>query len=120
MRSTRNEAKFSMQNYTEPENVLVGVFKPQMVTKDYVARLVRFTQCSPAAFTGLLIYLDRVAIKRRRLILTLYNMHRLTIAGLTLACKNLMSSDLLLDTMHRLVVSALSVWGVNLGIIDGE
>lgn len=89
VRATRNEATFSMPLHTEPESVFFSVVKPQIVTKDYLARLVRYTFCSPAAFIVMLIHLDRVARKRPRLILTLYNMHRLIIAALTLSCKNL-------------------------------
>lgn len=88
-RASRNEGKYALPVYSEPESVFFSVVKPEIPTKEYLKRLVTYTHCSPSAFVVMLIYLDRVALNEPRLIVTLYNMHRLLITALTLACKNL-------------------------------
>ncbi|PXF44161.1 Cyclin-U4-1 [Gracilariopsis chorda] len=85
----RNEGRFALPVYSEPESVFFSVVKPEIPTKEYLKRLVTYTHCSPAAFIVMLIYLDRVARNEPRLVVTLFNMHRLLITALTLACKNL-------------------------------
>ncbi|PXF49695.1 Cyclin-U4-1 [Gracilariopsis chorda] len=88
-RANRNEGKFALPVYSEPESVFFSVVKPEIPTKEYLKRLVTYTHCSPAAFVVMLIYLERVARNEARLIVTMFNMHRLLITALTLACKNL-------------------------------
>lgn len=77
----------ALPTYSEPESVFFSVSKPDIPTPDYVKRLVTYTQCSPAAFVLMLIYLDRIAEANRRLHVTPFNMHRLLVTALTLACK---------------------------------
>lgn len=86
-RAEYNKDYVNLPTYSEPESVFFSVSRPDIPTRDYIARLVTYTQCSPSAFVVMLIYLDRIAISNSRLHVTPYNMHRLLVTALTLACK---------------------------------
>eukprot|EP00177_Eucheuma_denticulatum_P006226 GFKZ01011353.1.p1 GENE.GFKZ01011353.1~~GFKZ01011353.1.p1 ORF type:complete len:376 (+),score=13.42 GFKZ01011353.1:281-1408(+) len=80
-------AGVELPTYSEPESVFFSVSRPDIPTEDYIKRLVTYTQCSNPAFVVMLVYLDRIAKANRRLHVTPYNMHRLLVTALTLACK---------------------------------
>lgn len=82
-----NKKYVNLPTYSEPESVFFSVSRPDIPTRDYIDRLVTYTQCSPSAFVVMLIYLDRVAISNSSLHVTPFNMHRLLVTALTLACK---------------------------------
>ncbi|KAI0558700.1 Cyclin [Gracilaria domingensis] len=87
--ASKNDNTFPLPLYSEPESVFFSVVKPEIPTREYMKRLVTYTHCSPSAFILMLVYLDRVAQNNKKLVVTPYNMHRLLITALTLACKNL-------------------------------
>lgn len=84
--------------HSQPESVFFSVTKPDFSTEEYVRRLVHYAHCSPAAFVVMLIYLDRIAHRNQRLRITSFNLHRLLITSLMLACKFL--DDQCFSTMH--------------------
>lgn len=84
-----NDRNVVLPNHTQKESVFFSVTKPDIPTKDYVKRLVTYTQCSPEAFVVMLVYVDRIATENTRLVITSYNMHRILVTALTLACKTL-------------------------------
>lgn len=86
-KQANRNASVELPTYSEPESVFFSVSRPDIPTQDYIKRLVTYTQCSPAAFVLMLVYLDRIAEANRRLHVTPYNMHRLLVTALTLACK---------------------------------
>lgn len=86
-RAEYNSQFVALPTYSEPESVFFSVSRPDIPTKDYITRLVTYTQCSASAFVVMLIYLDRISVANMSLHITPYNMHRLLVTALTLACK---------------------------------
>lgn len=86
-RAEYNAMYVRLPTYIEPESVFFSVSRPDIPTKDYITRLVTYTQCSASAFVVMLIYLDRIATSNPNLLITPFNMHRLLVTALTLACK---------------------------------
>lgn len=84
-----NSNSFDPPISSDPESVFFSVSRPEIPTRDYIRRLVTYMQCSPAAFVVMLVYLDRIGRKTFRLQVTPFNMHRLLVTALTLACKTL-------------------------------
>lgn len=68
-------------------------------------RLVNYTQCSPAAFVVMLVYLERIAGINGRLRITAFNLHRLLVTTLMLACKTL--DDQSYSTLHYAKVGGI-------------
>ncbi|PXF41726.1 Cyclin-U4-1 [Gracilariopsis chorda] len=87
LRARQNEGKFPLPLYSEHESVFFSVVKPDIPTSDYLKRLVTYAYCSPSAFVVMLIYMNRTARIACRLMVTPFNMHRLLITALVLACK---------------------------------
>lgn len=100
-----NSSYASMPTHAQPESVFFSVTKPDISTEEYVYRLVHYTQCSPSAFVVMLIYLERIARANGRLRLTAYNLHRLLVTALMLACKVL--DDRCFSTLHYAKVGGI-------------
>ncbi len=79
----------SMPSWEDPVSVFFSVTKPEIETEVYVKRLVRYAQCSRAAFIIGMVYLRRLEASNSKLAITPYNMHRLLITSLMIAAKNL-------------------------------
>lgn len=101
----RNNDRVRLPTYSDPESVYFSVTRPAIPTKDYLRRLVTYTQSSPSAFVVMLIYMDRIARKNQRLLVTPYNMHRLLVTALTLACK--MLDDRCFSNVHYAKVGGI-------------
>lgn len=84
---------------------------PAVSASDYLARLVRHSHCSRAAFVTALLYLDRVAVVRPDLALGPLNVHRLLLTATLLATKYL--DDVLYDNAHFAFVGGLDVAELN-------
>lgn len=81
-------------NYTNPSSPKAGRFKPNTSnskpfegerTTDidldlYLSRLVQYTVCSPHCFVAVIIYIDRLILKRN-FVLTVKNIHRLLVSA---------------------------------------
>lgn len=104
-RAEYNSDFVSLPTYSEPESVFFSVSRPEIPTKDYIRRLVSYTQCSPSAFVVMMVYLDRIARSNTRLSVTPYNMHRLLVTALTLACK--MLDDRCFSNVHYAKVGGI-------------
>lgn len=87
--ASRNNPVAKLPNYDETESVFFSVTKPEIATRLYVKRLVKYAQCSPSAFVVLLVYLERLQAVNSKLMITAFNMHRLLITALMLAAKML-------------------------------
>lgn len=77
----------SLPDHKQPESVFFSIQEPDISTSEYLRRLVCYTQCSPSAFVVMLIYLDRAACANPLLRLCAFNLHRLLVTALMLACK---------------------------------
>lgn len=64
-----------------------GVGVPSISIRDYFRRLVEFAEASASAFVVMLIYIKRIGQCTNTLQLNEYNLHRVAITALTLACK---------------------------------
>lgn len=80
-------APAALPDGAEPASVFFSVTKPDILVETYVRRLVKYAQCSPAAFPAALEYLDRAAAADPKLALNAYNLHRLLLTSLCLAAK---------------------------------
>lgn len=100
-----NEPHATLPTHVQPESVFFSVSKPDISTEEYVRRLVNYTQCSPAAFIVMLVYLDRIATVNSRLKITAFNLHRLLVTALMLACK--MLDDQCYSTLHYAKVGGI-------------
>lgn len=89
MTAERESDDASMPSWEDPVSVFFSVTKPEIETKVYVRRLVRYAQCSRAAFVIGMVYLRRLEASNSKLAITPYNMHRLLITSLMVAAKNL-------------------------------
>lgn len=108
IRSNENAISHSdsiLPSHTQPESVFFSVSKPDICTEEYVRRLVHYAHCSPAAFVVMLIYLDRIAHCNQRLKITAFNLHRLLVTALMLACKFL--EDQCFSTLHYAKVGGI-------------
>lgn len=94
-----------LPSHSEPESVFYSVARPEIATSDYVRRLVNYTQCSPSAFVLMLIFLDRLVARQHWLRISAYNLHRLALTALTLACKVL--DDTCFSNMHYAKVGGI-------------
>lgn len=79
----------SMPSWEDPVSVFFSVTKPEIETDVYIRRLVRYAQCSRAAFVIGMVYLRRLEKFNSKLAITPYNMHRLLITSLMIAAKNI-------------------------------
>lgn len=100
-----NQKFISLPTYAEPESVFFSVSRPEIPTTEYVKRLVTYTECSPAAFVVMMVYLDRIAEANGKLRVTPFNMHRLLVAALTLSCK--MLDDRCFSNVHYAKVGGI-------------
>lgn len=84
--STRS---LSLPSSTAPSSVFFSITLPDIPVASYARRLVRYAQCSPAAYPGALVILTRLAAADPSLALTAYNLHRLVLTSLMVAAKSL-------------------------------
>lgn len=85
----RNAISAKTPSWEEAVSVFFSVSKPQIATRMYLRRLVKYARCSEAAFVVVLVYLERLEAADTKLRVTAYNMHRLLITALMLAAKML-------------------------------
>lgn len=71
----------------DPLSMFFATFKQPFPLADYLARLVRYTGCSHAAYVVALVYLTRLSAAYPALALSDYNVHRLYMTALVLAAK---------------------------------
>lgn len=71
----------------DPLSMFFATFKQPFPLSDYLARLVRYTGCSHAAYVVALVYLTRLSAAYPVLALSDYNVHRLYMTALVLAAK---------------------------------
>jgi len=71
----------------DPLSMFFATFKQPFPLSDYLARLVRYTGCSHAAYVVALVYLTRLSASYPVLALSDYNVHRLYMTALVLAAK---------------------------------
>lgn len=100
-----NNKYVTLPTHAQPESVFFSVSKPDISTEEYVVRLVSYTHCSPSAFVVMLVFLDRVASVNPRLQVSSYNLHRLLITALMLACK--VVDDNCYSTLHYAKVGGI-------------
>lgn len=60
--------------------------QPPISIRDYLDRLLKYTECSPACIIMTLVYIDRL-VESDKSSVTFLSVHRLLLAGLTLATK---------------------------------
>lgn len=93
-------------SWENPISVFFSVTMPEIETKLYVKRLVKYAQCSKSAFVVALVYLRRLEEKDEVLAITAFNMHRLIITALMIAAKVL--DDRCFSNAHYARVGGIS------------
>lgn len=93
-------------SWKNPISVFFSVTKPEIETKVYIQRLVKYSQCSKSAFVVALVYLNRLEQKDEVLAVTAFNMHRLIICALMIAAK--MLDDRCFSNAHYARVGGIS------------
>lgn len=85
---TRNEG-LALPPWTDRASAFCATAVPIIDTKDYIQRLVNYTQCSRSAFIVAVKLMRRVKAYQRLLAPTVFNMHRLLTVALVIATKTL-------------------------------
>mmetsp|Transcript_32517 Transcript_32517/g.79587 ORF Transcript_32517/g.79587 Transcript_32517/m.79587 type:complete len:228 (+) Transcript_32517:26-709(+) len=67
--------------------IFFSTFPQPFALENYVLRLVRYMDCSKAAFVVAMIYLDRLQRADNRFVITEFNVHRLFLTAIVIAAK---------------------------------
>ena len=95
------------------EELFVGDSVPDMSLKDYLDRCAKYFRCSPSCLIVSIIYIDRMidTYQDQKLFLHSFNVHRLFVTALTLACKHL--EDKVYTNKYYAQVGGLSLQEMN-------
>ena len=96
------------------EEFFVGESVPDMPLKDYLDRCAKYFRCSPSCLIVSIIYIDRMiesTHQGQKLFLHSFNVHRLFVTALTLACKHL--EDKVYTNKYYAHVGGLSLQELN-------
>ncbi|KAI8329867.1 cyclin-domain-containing protein [Chlamydoabsidia padenii] len=84
---------------------------PSIDIESYLLRILKYCPCPNACFLSVLVYFDRMAQNETQLRLDSYNIHRLVLCGVMLACK--FFSDLFYTNTRYAKVGGLAVEELN-------
>lgn len=71
----------------DPLSFFFSAFLPQIDTRSYIERILRYTKCSKTVFPHAVVLLKRLRKKDSRLQLSPYNLHRLVITAVVISAK---------------------------------